>query len=535
MDQYNIVAIEIASSKIKGAVAAVSPDGKLAVTALEELPAINNVRYGRVQNIREVSAAVNEIIRRLESSPAVAPARIKGLAVALGGRSLGAVPAKAALKFPHECEITENQVQRLMYEATRDFMGDKNIEGMIPRNFYVNNASMRKAVGTFGETLRGEFMMVTCGKETRQNLDRLKFDTIENGNIDYILRPIAVADLVLTADEREIGCVLVDFGAETTTVSVYKDGTLAFLCTIPMGSRLITLDLMTGLGITEEAAENQKITLGSMAEGASTDGDDDEINMYVRARAGEIAANILNQINLSGFNVDSLSKIVLTGGGSKLPEFAERLATLCKIPVRIAEMPSNIIFRVAGANRAENIDIVALLNSAAALGKTFTEAPARPAVAAMTADAPADTVADDETEETDEEERPRTAVDTPATAAAAFNPGRNQPRRPVLDEDDDSILDDDEDDEEEEEEERPRRSFFGFGRKKKKEEPVPVDDDSLEVFDDEDTDDEEDDEDVEADDRRDNDPDHFKGTTHRLSQLRDRFIDMFKGDETDID
>lgn len=530
MDQYNIVAIEIASSKIKGAVAAVTPDGKLAVTALEELPAINNVRYGRVQNIREVSAAVNEIIRRLESSPAVAPARIKGLAVALGGRSLGAVPAKAALKFPHECEITENQVQRLMYEATRDFMGDKNIEGMIPRIFYVNNASMRKAVGTFGETLRGEFMMVTCGKETRQNLDRLKFDTIESGNIDYILRPIAVADLVLTADEREIGCVLVDFGAETTTVSVYKDGTLAFLCTIPMGSRLITLDLMTGLGITEEAAENQKITLGSMAEGASTDGDDDEINMYVRARAGEIAANILNQINLSGFNVDSLSKIVLTGGGSKLPEFAERLASLCKIPVRIAEMPSNIIFRVAGANRAENIDIVALLNSAATLGKTYTEAPARPTVAVPAADITDDTAANDVADEPDEEESRRPAADTPATAAAAFNPGRNQPRRPVLDEDDDSILDDDED---EEEEERPRRSFFGFGRKKKKEEPVPVDDDSLEVFDDEETDDEEDEE--ETDDRRDNDPDHFKGTTHRLSQLRDRFIDMFKGDETDND
>ena len=127
MEPRTIVAIEIASSKIKGGVAAVGPDGRLSVLAVEEIPGTNNVRYGRIQNIREVSGAVNEIIRKLENSPAVSPRSVKSMVVSLGGRSLTAVSAKAALKFPHECEITENQVQRLMYEATRDFVGDKNI------------------------------------------------------------------------------------------------------------------------------------------------------------------------------------------------------------------------------------------------------------------------------------------------------------------------------------------------------------------------------------------------------------------------
>ncbi len=46
-------------------------------------------------------------------------------------------------------------------------MGDKNIEATVPRIFYVNNAAVRRPVGTFGESFRGEFVMITCGKETR--------------------------------------------------------------------------------------------------------------------------------------------------------------------------------------------------------------------------------------------------------------------------------------------------------------------------------------------------------------------------------
>ena len=208
MEPKTIVAIEIASSKIKGGVATVGPDG-LTVLAIEELPGIGNVRYGRVQNIREVSGMVNEIIRKLEKAPTVSPRAVRAAVVSLGGRSLTATPAKSGLKFPSECEITENHIARLEYEASQNIMLDKTIVKTVPRTFYVNRTVMPKK--------------------------------IDHDNVKTVLRPTAVGDLVLSSDERKLGCALVDFGAETTTVAVYKDGTLAFLSVIPMGSRLITL------------------------------------------------------------------------------------------------------------------------------------------------------------------------------------------------------------------------------------------------------------------------------------------------------
>lgn len=360
MEPKNIVAIEIASSKIKGAVAAVADDGSLTVLAVEEMPATDNVRYGRVQNIRAVSVAVNEILRRLEAAPTVAPAKIKAVILSLGGRSMAGMPAKASLKFPKEDEITEKHVQRLAYEAAHDFVGDKNIEATVPRMFYVNNSAVRQPVGFCGEVFKGEFTMICCGKETRQNLDRLKIDNVDTRDIFYVIRPTAVADFVLSADDKALGTALLDIGAETTTVSVYKEGSLAALCTIPMGSRLITMDLKNGLNITAEAAEGLKAQYAD-----DPDGSDQIIGAYARARAGEIIANVVNQLDLAGFQPSTLSRVVLTGGGARLDDFAEQVKAQTKLPVVTASMPTDIRFRVAGRNCAENIDIVALLQAGA--------------------------------------------------------------------------------------------------------------------------------------------------------------------------
>lgn len=503
MEPKTVVALEIASSKIKGAVGAIEPDGRLTVLAVEDTPAINNVRYGRVQNIREISDALADIIERLEASRNVAPAKIQGAVIGLGGRSVMGASTTASLRFQHECEITSSLVQRLIFEATRDYVGERSIVDTLPRMFYVNNTAVRKAVGNFAETLRGDFTMVTCAKETRQNLERLKFDNIDSDHRHYRLRATAIADFILSSDEKEVGCMLVDFGAETCTVSVYREGALCFLSTIPMGSRLITLDIMAGLGVTEEAAENFKTTLATLGDDAGTGVNAVEIRGYVRARAGEIAANILNQLNASGMAAN-VSKIVLTGGGAKLPEFASLLSNQAKLPVRVAEMPGEVMFRTPGRNNADNIDVVALLWAARnldadeclALPATEqsdilrrTAAPAAATVAAAAAAAPAVAAAAGETPE----------VTVTEAEESLFDDG---PHAPVEDYDDDILADDPDDIIGEEEEEQPagqKRRFSLFGRSKAKKsqrqpepepEPEPEEEEPEELPEEEEADDE---------------------------------------------
>lgn len=470
MEQKTVVALEIASSKIKGGIGSIGTDGHLTVLAVEEIPAVNNVRYGRVQNIREVSEALAEILSRLENDRNVAHARISGAVIAVGGRSVAGAPTTASLRFAHECEITEALVQRLIYEATRDYVGDRMIVDTLPRMFYVNNTAVKKAVGNFAETLRGEFTMVTCGKETRQNLDRLKYDHIDPEHRHYILRATAIADFVLSGGEKDLGCLLVDFGAETCTISVYSGGSLRFLSTLPMGSRLITLDIMAGVGVTEETAESFKTELATLGEDTGTGVNAVEISGYVRARAGEIAANILNQLNVSGYS-GMVSKIVLTGGGAKLPEFASVLERQAKMPVRTAEMPQDVIFRTPGRNNADNIDIAALLWAA----RTFP----KDEFLTVAAEAPVETPV--ETEKIDE--APDSVVEV-VREVAVLQAGKSlfddekpedhtrkkeHDEEPEVIDDDEDLLRDDPDDEEDDKTANTRRGFslFGFGKGKK--------------------------------------------------------------------
>ena len=77
-----------------------------------------------------------------------------------------------------------------------------------------------------------------------------------------VVAPLALADLILTEQEKLKGCALIDFGAGVTSVTMYKDGSLAGLYVIPLGSHLITRDLMS-LGMPEKEAERVKRTYGN--------------------------------------------------------------------------------------------------------------------------------------------------------------------------------------------------------------------------------------------------------------------------------
>ncbi len=78
---------------------------------------------------------------------------------------------------------------------------------------------------------------------------------------DLLVAPTALAKAVLTENEMRSGCALVDFGADTTTVLVYKNNILRYLSVLPLGGNNITHDI-TSLQMEEEDAEKLKLQYG---------------------------------------------------------------------------------------------------------------------------------------------------------------------------------------------------------------------------------------------------------------------------------
>src|SRR3546814_11501994 len=60
---------------------------------------------------------------------------------------------------------------------------------------------------------------------------------------DLILQPMASAEAVLTADEKELGVVLIDIGGGTTDVAIFTEGAIRHTAVIPIAGDQITNDI----------------------------------------------------------------------------------------------------------------------------------------------------------------------------------------------------------------------------------------------------------------------------------------------------
>lgn len=372
MEEKYIAALEIGSSHIRAAVGTVDDSGYLTLLAVEEEHAVDVVRYGIVQNVDEVSNRIKRLILRLENYPSISPRKIKGVYVGIGGRSTASTSREVIRQFDEETDITAHIIDQIKEEAKANGLTERTVIDVLPKDFVVDNFECPNPIGTLGKNIRADINLITCRPKILRNLDIAIAERQQLAVKDRFVRQISIADLVLTGDEKQLGCMLVDFGAETTTVSIYRGGSLRYLATLPLGSRNITRDVMVLNNITEERAEELKRALGdAMNEEpnfrkSDFDGDATKVNSGIRARAGEIVANILEQVKYAGYSLpnDMAGGIVVVGSGAKLKGFIDLLAEQSKVKVHLGALPNTIRITDTRLQNTGMIDIIALLNAA---------------------------------------------------------------------------------------------------------------------------------------------------------------------------
>ena len=375
-NQY-IVALEIGSSKIVGAIAEKTSAGYLSVKHLQEERHLNSVRYGIVQNVENIKSSINRIVKNLEG---MVDGRITKVYMGVSGRSLHSSVSEVNRSVGSTEPITSELIDRIIHDATSTPIRNHDTVDIVPRAYYVDKVETTNPVGQFGSSIKIKVNLIVAKPALKLNLNRLM--TFGIPVKDYIVTPLAVAENILTDSDRELGCMLVDIGAETTTVAIYKNGALIYLNTLPLGGRNLTRDVMIGLSVLEETAENVKKNINNpldpsnvsdvTIEGLSAR----EAANYIAARTGEIIANINQQLADAGVSADSIQSIVLIGGGAHLGGFQQKLEETIKIKVRMGQNPVTLNILNNEINRLEYIEVFSLLAKAADMipvGETCVE------------------------------------------------------------------------------------------------------------------------------------------------------------------
>ena len=364
--KQHIVALEIGSSKIVGAIAEKTSAGYLSVKHLQEERHLNSVRYGIVQNVENIKTSINRILKNLEG---MIDGRVTQVYLGVGGRSLHSIVSEVNRSVGSTEAITNELIDRIIKDATSTPIRNHDTIDVVPRAYYVDKVETPNPVGQFGSSIKIKVNLIVAKPTLMLNLNRLMtFGIPAKG---FIVTPLAVAKQILSDSDRELGCMLVDMGAETTTVAIYKNKSLIYLNTLPLGGRNLTRDVMIGLNVMEETAENVKKNINNpldpvnasnvVIEGVNAR----EAANYISARTGEIIANINQQLADAGVSSDEIKSIVLIGGCAHLGGLKQKLEDTTKIKVRMGQNPTSINILNSEINRMEYIEVFSLLAAAA--------------------------------------------------------------------------------------------------------------------------------------------------------------------------
>ncbi|MBD5264955.1 MAG: cell division protein FtsA [Bacteroides sp.] len=367
-EERYIAAIEISSSKILGAVGKTTGEGQLEVIAIEQDRGVDGVRYGIIQNLEETSLRVARVIDKLQKRAGVAPRLIKGVFVGLSGRSLKSIPTTVSINLPDDTEINDEILDRLRNDAIRTAIDNTlEVTDAVPRIYKVGKTETTSPKGTVGNRIQGTYDLIVCRPEMKRNLERTIHDKLGIRVEGYIVTALATGHLLLSSDEKRLGCLLADIGAETTTVTIYSKGYLRYFATLPMGGRNITRDLQS-LGIVEEYAEDIKKTSGNaiapdFQSSLNIDGIKmSDVSNLIVARTEEILANVVEQVEYSGLKDGELpSKVITIGGGSRLQNINELLSKLFNLPVVRGRLPKYVIIDDPKATSADVEELVSVL------------------------------------------------------------------------------------------------------------------------------------------------------------------------------
>ncbi len=362
-----IVAIEIGSTKIVGAIAEKSASGYLSVNHLEEEKLTNCVRYGCVQNVENTKSAIVRIVKKLENK---IDGDITDVYVGINGRSLHSVPTEIDRNLNIAESITKQNIENLKNSAFKEPITSYEPIDIVPQAYYVDNKENPNPVGCCGSSITIKFNRIVAKPTLKLNLERamgaLKVKK-------FLVTSLAMAESILTEEERTLGCMLVDMGAETTTVTIYKNGAMSYMATLPMGGRNLTRDLVNGLqNTTEEKAEMVKKNIAEPLNIEAVDLPIDGISSkaainYIISRTSEIITNVNKQIEYAHLQPSDVKTIVLVGGAAKLKGLRAEFKEKTKIETRMGATPAAINILNHEINKFEHIELFALLDKAASI------------------------------------------------------------------------------------------------------------------------------------------------------------------------
>lgn len=358
-------AVNIGSFRVSAMIAGLSESGEMTVLGSGHR-ASQGIKRGYVTDMAAATYAVRDALERAEK---MAGTSVSSVWLGASGAGLASRISQVEIDIGGR-RIEEEDIEQLLAAACHAIEPDGRIVlHAQPACYFLDGADgVANPRGLHAERLGVDIHTMLADGPPLRNLR----EAVENAHLEVegvVASPLATGFACLSAEERDLGVALVEFGGEVTNVAVFAGGMLVGLTAIPTGSADVTDAIASNFGIRRFQAERLKCVAGS-AIASPTDyrervpvvgpGEDgpgpaargaDEQNRIARSDlvaviTGELDRTIsdvgraLEAMGFSGGKSGSRGRqVVITGGGAELAGLADYAQAALGCPVRVGRPP----------------------------------------------------------------------------------------------------------------------------------------------------------------------------------------------------
>ncbi len=351
MRAHLVAGLDIGSTKTCAVIAEAMPGvkGRPDVKIL----GVGQTRTGgmRREVVTDIEGTTESVRKAMKEAELMAGATIDRVFVGVAGEYIHARTSNGVVAVGGE-EISAADVKRVQEVARAVVVpADREVLHVLPQEYIVDHQrGIRDPVGMAGTRLEADVYIITSALAATQNLR--KAVSRAGYRIEATIHePLATSQAVLNEDEKDVGVALVDLGASTTELAVFRDGKVRHLASIPWGSGTVTNDLAKGLSVTyaeaEKAKERHGVAFAQLVDPRETLDLPGPGPGTVRTVARELIAHIIEQrldeiLGLVQREIEHVEEggklgagVVLTGGGASLEGAVEVAQHVFGMPARV--------------------------------------------------------------------------------------------------------------------------------------------------------------------------------------------------------
>ncbi len=344
-----MIGLDIGTSKTCAVIGEYNDNDVLEITGVG-VAASTGLRRGVVVNIE---ATLRSIAQAVEAAELMSGREVRDAWVGVSGANIEGINSRGVVAVTGKGrEIGQEDVDRVIDAARAVVIPmDREVLHVIPQTFIVDDQKgIRDPRDMIGVRLEAEVHIITGAVSTAQNLvkcvNRAGFRA--NG---LLLHSLAAARAVLSNDEKELGCLLVDLGGGTTDALVYSEGAPYFTTVVPVGGAQVTNDISIMLNVPMEAAERIKRESGA-CDASFVEPDETVIvpglggrppqevprarlAAIMQPRMEEIFSLVLDRVETMGYKRLIKGGVVLTGGGALMEGACDLASRVFEVPARV--------------------------------------------------------------------------------------------------------------------------------------------------------------------------------------------------------